>query len=171
MRSTVTSKHCRKGPARGRCCLANRLSRCAAECRVTTPYLSDSVASLNGKIGDGLVAHRSAGRQHQAQRFGIEIDVDRGDFFSFAENFVHHRYQQGYGPIRVKQELQQRGVASDIIEEYLCQDIDWYQGLVSQWQKRFGDKPQDFKEQAKQMRYLQYRGFDNDLIKTLFSEL
>jgi hypothetical protein len=74
---------------KARCCLANHPSRRAAERRVTAPYLSDPVTRLDGKIGNRLVTHGGAGCQHQIERFGIEVNVDCGDFLSFAEDLVH----------------------------------------------------------------------------------
>ena len=89
----------------------------------------------------------------------------------FTENFTHHRKGQGYGPVRIRQELGERGVAETIIEQQLAQEEEfWQEGLTALWQKRFGAPPKDYVEQAKQARFLQYRGFVWDQIKVLFQE-
>jgi regulatory protein len=46
----------------------------------------------------------------QLQQAGLQSDL------RFAENYVRYRSQRGNGPLRIKQELNERGVASDISE-------------------------------------------------------
>ncbi len=84
----------------------------------------------------------------------------------FAENYVRYRSQRGYGPLRIKQELNERGVAADIIAEQLTGiEIDWFELTITVRCKRFGEQnPSDFKERAKQQRFLQYRGFSHEHI-------
>jgi regulatory protein len=96
----------------------------------------------------------------QLQRAGLQSDL------RFAENYVRYRSQRGNGPLRIKQELNERGVASDITENQLNQiEIDWYELANNVRCKRFGEaSPTDFKERAKQQRFLQYRGFSHDHI-------
>jgi len=79
----------------------------------------------------------------------------------FTEAFISSRRQRGSGPIRIAMELQQRGVSEALIECYLDeQDSHWHRAAVKVREKRFGRlPPADFKERARQMRFLQYRGF------------
>ncbi|EKT53112.1 regulatory protein RecX [Providencia sneebia] len=74
--------------------------------------------------------------------------------------------RKGYGPLRIKQELRQKGFLSSLIDaEMENLEIDWFELAVEVRSKKFGDDiPTDFKEKNKQIRYLQYRGFSGDMI-------
>jgi regulatory protein len=88
----------------------------------------------------------------------------------FAEAFVQSRINQGKGPVRIRLDLSQRGVSDAIIEMAIeAAAADW-QGLARNVRTRkFGvDEPIDFKAKAKQMRFLQYRGFEQDHIQSAF---
>lgn len=79
----------------------------------------------------------------------------------FAESYTRMRINRGYGPLRIGMELQQRGVDSDLIAANLAQDNEfWLDKMDEVKRKKFGNKiAKDFPEKAKQMRFLQYRGF------------
>lgn len=74
--------------------------------------------------------------------------------------------RKGYGPLRIKQELRQKGFTATLIEQQFEQlDVDWFELATDVRCKKFGDEiPRDFKEKSKQVRYLQYRGFSGDMI-------
>ena len=81
----------------------------------------------------------------------------------FIENFVQSRINQGKGPIRIHQELGERGLNAGLIED-VFKDLgeDWYALARRVRDKKFGPGlPREFKEKARQMRFLQYRGFDS----------
>ena len=84
----------------------------------------------------------------------------------FTENFVQSRISQGKGPLRIGQELGQRGLPGGLVDQVLDDaDVDWPDLAAQVRLKKFGaHKPVDFKEKARQMRFLQYRGFDSDQI-------
>lgn len=83
----------------------------------------------------------------------------------FAEIFVRASIAKGRGPVRIKQELQQKSVATTIIAEAIeLADVDWQQLSGDVLSRRFSEKPSDQKERAKQMRFLQSRGFTPDSI-------
>ena len=83
----------------------------------------------------------------------------------FANEFVRSRAAKGYGPNRIRSELQARRVDEVIIEAYLQSDWDWFEQAVRVNEKRFGDKAvSDVKIRAKQYRFLQYRGFSPEQI-------
>ncbi len=88
----------------------------------------------------------------------------------FVENFIHFRSTKGYGPIRIRAELIERGIAEDLIEHHLdIADNAWLSSVRKVWQKRFKNAlPQDFKARAQQMRFLQYRGFTQKQIESIF---
>ncbi len=85
----------------------------------------------------------------------------------FAESFVQSRINQGKGPVRIRLDLGQRGIADAAIEEALDEaGADWYRLAGEIRDKKFGSaRPADFAEKAKQMRFLQYRGFEPDHIQ------
>ncbi|MFC1748488.1 regulatory protein RecX [Pseudomonadota bacterium] len=82
----------------------------------------------------------------------------------FAEAFVKSKVNKGQGPLRISQELSEHGIASELISDYLV-DQQWLSLATKARQKRFGSElPNEYKERAKQMRFLQYRGFSNEQI-------
>ncbi len=80
----------------------------------------------------------------------------------FVENFIQTRISQGKGPVRVRIELEERKLEAGLIDELLSKcDQDWVAMARQVREKKFGpDLPADFKEKARQMRFLQYRGFE-----------
>ncbi|MBT8067830.1 MAG: recombination regulator RecX [Gammaproteobacteria bacterium] len=89
----------------------------------------------------------------------------------FAESFVQSRVSQGKGPVRIRQDLSQRGIRPDAIDLAIeAADANWYALARAIRQKKFGsEQPVEFKDKAKQMRFLQYRGFEPDHIQSAFS--
>lgn len=85
------------------------------------------------------------------------------------ENFIRSRQTRGYGPERIRLELQKRGLEVETIAEQLqITDNAWLVEARKVWQKHFkGQKPKDFKTKAKQMRFLQYRGFTQEQIESV----
>jgi len=88
----------------------------------------------------------------------------------FAESFVQSRINQGKGPVRIRMDLGQRGISDATIEIAIEEaDPDWGALAREQRHKKFGSSaPSDFKEKARQMRFLQYRGFEQDHIQSAF---
>lgn len=94
------------------------------------------------------------------------------DDYRFAENYVRKRRAKGYGPNRIHFELQARGINEELIAETLkIADNAWLIDAQSVWQKRFKSKGEkDFKTRAKQIRFLHYRGFTSEQIKSVLDE-
>lgn len=88
----------------------------------------------------------------------------------FSEAYTHMKMCRGFGPVRIRQELHDRGIDNELIEQCLAIDLDeWVRAVNEVRCKKFGvEVPQDFVERAKQMRFLQYRGFTTEQIKSLF---
>lgn len=83
-----------------------------------------------------------------------------------AENMLSRFLRKQYGPVRIRLELRQRGIAREICENVIsgC-DTDWFQMAAESRSKKFGDSlPSEPKEKARQMRFLQSRGFTMDMI-------
>lgn len=78
----------------------------------------------------------------------------------YLESFVSYRARSGYGPMRIREELGQRGLQRPDIELALRESgIDWQEQLMETWRRKFsGHLPVDAKERAKQGRFLAYRG-------------
>jgi regulatory protein len=89
----------------------------------------------------------------------------------YLESFVSYRARSGYGPLRIREELGQRGLQRADIELALRESgIDWQGQLRDTWQRKFsGQLPIDAKERARQGRFLAYRGFSMEMISRLFS--
>lgn len=89
----------------------------------------------------------------------------------FVEAYINHRAGQGYGPLRIYQELIERGIAKDLISECLHEsDEQWFKLVETVRRKKFGETlPQTLLERAKQARFLQYRGFNFAQLKSLTS--
>ncbi len=116
------------------------------------------VRKLIGKGFDGGVAEIAVARLSDE---GLQSDA------RFAESFVQSRINQGKGPVRIRQELCQRGIGDGAIEQAIGEaDPDWCALAREIRAKKFGmTRPADFAEKARQMRFLQYRGFEQGAIQ------
>jgi len=85
----------------------------------------------------------------------------------FTEAFVHSRIEKGYGPVRIVQELRERGVSDELIHLLVDRQAAEWQQLASRVRrKRFGPQPPaDLGEKARQSRFLRHRGFSGDHIR------
>jgi len=102
------------------------------------------------------------------------LELQQGDWQSderFAEAYVRARRLRGFGPVRIASELRERGVDELIANRYLYADDGvWLQTLEHEYQKKYhGAEFEDFKEKAKRMRFLQYRGFSIDQINEVIN--
>ena len=89
----------------------------------------------------------------------------------FVESFVRSRVNQGKGPVRIRSELRERGVDDELINGGLdAADEDWRALAIAVRRKKFGaERPGAYPEKARQMRFLQSRGFDSDHIQAAVS--
>ncbi|MCQ4262006.1 recombination regulator RecX [Stutzerimonas stutzeri] len=87
----------------------------------------------------------------------------------YLESYVRSRANAGYGPLRIREELAQRGLPRADIEQALRDSgFDWTEQLRDLWQRKFaGQLPADARERAKQGRFLSYRGYSLELISRL----
>ena len=82
----------------------------------------------------------------------------------FSEEFIQMRFNQGKGPVKIASELKMRGVNTFDLSVF-----DWFKLAKEIRQRKFGDLSSlDFKETAKQKRFLQSRGFTLDQINQAF---
>lgn len=85
----------------------------------------------------------------------------------FAESFIRAKAERGQGPVRLRAELRQLQVADELIERYLqAAQVDWRRLAVEVRRRKFKQTlPTAPGERAKQVRFLQYRGFTADQIR------
>ncbi|MGH8168400.1 MAG: regulatory protein RecX [Woeseiaceae bacterium] len=85
----------------------------------------------------------------------------------FIENFIRSRIHQGKGPVRIRLELKERGADEALVGELLEESgEDWAALARGIRRRKFGaELPGDFREKARQMRFLQYRGFEQAQIQ------
>ncbi|WP_221931496.1 regulatory protein RecX [Aliidiomarina halalkaliphila] len=92
----------------------------------------------------------------------------------FADVFYRQRVMQGYGPLRVRQEMQLKGVHDDDIERcFTTYATDWAALAYERYRRRFGNAPlapSDHKERARRMRFLAQRGFTSEHIYRAFEK-
>lgn len=82
----------------------------------------------------------------------------------FAEAFVRSRINRGQGPVRLRQELMQRGVTEALAHQAIeSQGCDWFALAEEVAERRFGSEPaSERRELARRLRFLQYRGFTTE---------
>ncbi|ARN76218.1 regulatory protein RecX [Oceanicoccus sagamiensis] len=87
----------------------------------------------------------------------------------FVESFINGRKSSGKGPLRIRRELEQKQVSSALINTYLEAVADEWHGLAQEvYLKKFGgQESKDFKEKAKRSRFLVYRGFSHELVRSI----
>lgn len=111
-------------------------------------------AGYDAVLAEGVVA--------ELQADGLQDDA------RFVAAFLSAKAGRGTGPLRIRQALREKGVADAVIDAALAaDDTDWREQARRVRRKKFGAAPPvDFKERARQMRFLQYRGFDYEQIDT-----
>lgn len=79
----------------------------------------------------------------------------------FTRQFILSRSRNGYGPQRIRQDLQLKGIGRDDISQALAEsEIDWQQQAAEVAGKKYGHKwPTDAREKARLQRFLHSRGF------------
>tara|TARA_Y100000768_G_C23879789_1_gene634642 strand:+ start:558 stop:1019 length:462 start_codon:yes stop_codon:yes gene_type:complete len=89
----------------------------------------------------------------------------------FAESYFQSRKRRGFGPLRIKSELIQRGVKENLFYS-LEKEIDWSANAFDALKKKLNGKvPQETKEILKLKNFLNYRGFEFQDIDKAFSML
>lgn len=127
--------------------LARREYSCAELWRKLQPYAecSDQLSQLIDElVSDGYLSDQRAGQQ------------------------IIRSYQQRYGLLRIRQMLDSRQIDPELVADELEQLSQQQLELARQiWQKKY-TVADSMKEQARQMRFLQSRGFDSNIIRQIF---
>jgi regulatory protein len=88
----------------------------------------------------------------------LELDLQSDE--RFTESYIRARSQRGYGPLRIRAELGERGVSRDLIAAMLdLNEHQWLQLATDALMKRYPDAPPDSAERSRRERFLRYRGF------------
>lgn len=108
-------------------------------------YPEEDVAALVARLADG----------------GLVSDA------RFSAAFVRSRSERGYGPLRIAYELRRRGVDDDVAGMALApHEAEWPGRARRVRRKRFGANPPiEARERARQMRFLEQRGFDHAQVR------
>ena len=90
----------------------------------------------------------------------------------FAEAFIRSRVQRGSGPLRIRRDLEARGVEPEVVDRFLdTQEEEWEERARGARTKRFGAAlPGDRVEAARQSRFLLGRGFTRRQVRRAIEE-
>jgi regulatory protein len=90
----------------------------------------------------------------------------------YAESLIASRIGRGQGPVRIRRELSERGVAPGLIDAALEHaDADWPELARKTRSRRFGGEiPAEWNERGRQARFLEYRGFTGEQIRFALEE-
>ena len=85
----------------------------------------------------------------------------------YAANYVSYHAARGEGPVRIEADLKALGLAGELVEAALAGGPDWVVLAREVRSRRFGPElPADWTGKARQARFLQYRGFSLDHIRS-----
>ena len=76
-----------------------------------------------------------------------------------------HARRGRFGTQRITHEMRQKGISDDLIAQALPELKETeLESARDVWQRKFGKLPEDAKEKARQMRFMQSRGFSLDMV-------
>ena len=82
----------------------------------------------------------------------------------FAEMLLRSQIRKGKGPNSVKMALRAKSIDKQLLDQDI-KEVDWYEQAYQLKVKKYGiEVTKDPKIKAKQIRFLQYRGFEMDAI-------
>ena len=85
----------------------------------------------------------------------------------YARLFVVIHAERGQGPVRIRRDLAQLGLPAALIETQLESQGEWAAVARRVLTRRFGAAPpRSWPDKARRMRFLQYRGFATDDIRS-----
>lgn len=143
------------------------------------PTLSSKEAAIQ------LLSRRDHGQYELSQKLALkgyeESDIEAAinfcldhnylDDLRYAKSQIRQHVYKGHGERRIRQELAQKRVAESVIDEAMMEEPqDWFELARMAAEKKFkGRKAKDQKEYAKQVRFMQYRGYSFDQISYALS--
>jgi len=111
------------------------------------------------------------GRSREEARRTV-ADLAENDLVSnerFTEAFVRQRVLRGYGPAKIISELKERGIDSNLIENWVGrEESQWISVCAEVAQRKYRATPvENYREWTRRARYLQGRGFASEHIKAV----
>ncbi|NCF38456.1 MAG: hypothetical protein GWP56_19145 [Gammaproteobacteria bacterium] len=128
--------------------------------------------SVRNKAMD-LLARREL-REFDSDEITAAIDsLQRDNLLSderFTESYVSQRFNAGFGPLKIRYELRQKGISESLTDEFLEAYADRWDRLMQQQRvRKYGEAiPADYNQRMKQARFLQNRGFSPESVMRLF---
>ena len=85
----------------------------------------------------------------------------------FSEQYLEARRGKGYGPLRIRRELRERGVVDGLANHTAApSDPAWRERADAARRRKFGDDlPREYRDRARQARFLEYRGFTHEQVQ------
>ncbi len=117
------------------------------------------------------LARKLAARGHDPETVGPVLDrlsaAGALNEARLAETYVAERAGKGFGPLRIRAELREKGLSDEAIDPYLgAMSDDWLALLADAHDRRFGPAlPTDHAEYGRRGRFLEQRGFPTELIR------
>ncbi|BFM06153.1 regulatory protein RecX [Halioxenophilus aromaticivorans] len=151
----------------------------------TSTLKYDAVKTKVRNYAVGLLAKRDYATEELqsklARKFSEELQSTGQDIFAdsvawlielgylndakYCAMFIRSSVAKGRGRRRIEQELKQKRLPQTLVADALAQcQVDWYEHAYECLRRKFKTLPEDAKEKAKVIRYLQYRGFLPDEI-------
>jgi len=128
----------------------------------------------------GLLARREHSRKELRDKLASrceDIDIDAvldglalNGYQSdqrFTESFIRMRIGQGQGLIKIRFELQRKGIDGELIAAaFESAEPDWFTLALDLYQRKYRTDldPSDYKERGKRMRFMAQRGFTSEQI-------
>lgn len=96
----------------------------------------------------------------------------------FAESYARQRAGRGYGPVKIRQEMHERGLSdAEVDASFASGQFDWPDIARQAYRKKFGgpcadaaDYEAEIREQARRLRFMQYRGFSTEHYRHLIDD-
>ena len=90
----------------------------------------------------------------------------------FAEAMVSHGAFKGQGPRKIRHDLAKKSLDTHFVNAaFNSSTVDWFALCKEVRLKKYGaENPKEWKDKAKQMRFLQTRGFDTEQINASFKQ-
>lgn len=139
----------------------------ALQCLARREY---SRAELRAKLLPHIQCNTETGEaQPEVLEALLENFISRGWLSDArAATQLIHMKRKRFGTQRIANELRQKGISDELIDEALPKLKETEQEAARDvWRKKFGKLPQDNHEKAKQIRFMQSRGFSADVILKL----
>ena len=89
----------------------------------------------------------------------------------FAHEYVRSKVRGGYGPIRIRKWLLEKGVEKKVAIESLKElELDWFECARRTYNKKFNSEVTGVKDYARRVRFLVYKGFETEHVKAVIGE-